>query len=111
MCMYITNFFDRGLKKNLRPLQDEARAKIPGIGLLDDLVAKGPVGEVGGGITGDKAALGIEAFGAILAKPIPQVVVLDDAAAVGLYMLAAVVGPDFTGTDELGSAGGGRRHC
>ena len=104
-----------GVVVDLGPFQDPAVAQDlrVGVGRLDDVLAKGPVRQVLRGVATDVAQRAVQALGPLFAEPVIGIADLDDAAAVGLDVLASVVRPDRAGNDRLAdrwrATGRGRR--
>ena len=65
------------------------------------------MGQVLGGIATHVTQRAVQTLGALFAEPVIRIAELEDAAAVGLDVLAAVVRPDRAGNDRR-RAGGGR---
>jgi hypothetical protein len=65
------------------------------------------VRQIFGGVTGHVTEPAVIGLGTVLAKPVVSVPQLDNAAAVGLDVLVAVIRPDRAGVNDLRGGGSG----
>jgi hypothetical protein len=86
--------------KYLGPLQNPARTEVLRIGQRHHLAAKLPVHQVRGCVAGDIAFLRVVGGRAVLAKPVVDALPQQNAGAMPLNLLPAIIQPDFARTHD-----------